>query len=82
MRPARWITVSCGVCSCVPGGDGQRSDLIAAADEALYKAKRTGRNRTVFQSLVATMEDEMMAALEFAVHEGTEPLPWASTAEG
>jgi len=36
------VTVSCGVAS-FPG-EGE-AELLAAADLALYRAKRTGRNR-------------------------------------
>jgi diguanylate cyclase (GGDEF)-like protein len=37
------VTISVGVCSRVPDG-GTAADLIAAADKALYVAKREGRN--------------------------------------
>jgi two-component system cell cycle response regulator len=42
---ARAITLSIGICSHPLGAQEQR-DLIHKADEALYKAKQTGRNRT------------------------------------
>jgi diguanylate cyclase (GGDEF)-like protein len=42
---ARAITLSIGICSHPQGATEQR-DLIHKADEALYKAKQTGRNRT------------------------------------
>ena len=39
------VTCSAGVAALAPGGDS--ASLFAAADEALYEAKRTGKNRTV-----------------------------------
>ncbi|WP_141100768.1 ligand-binding sensor domain-containing diguanylate cyclase [Roseateles aquatilis] len=39
------VTVSLGVAACVPDGDRTLESLIAEADDALYAAKRDGRNR-------------------------------------
>ena len=36
------VTVSIGLASCQPGEDNQPADLIAAADDALYRDKRDG----------------------------------------
>jgi len=41
----RRVTVSIGCATLVPRKDGRVQDLLALADEALYLAKRTGRNR-------------------------------------
>lgn len=42
---SRFITVSVGVASLVPDQMNTSDSLIAAADKALYRAKRGGRNR-------------------------------------
>ena len=42
-----FVTASVGVASRVPGRGASPLELIAAADEALYRAKREGRNRVV-----------------------------------
>ena len=42
---ARHITVSIGCAALVPGADTQWHQLVELADQALYLAKRSGRNR-------------------------------------
>jgi diguanylate cyclase (GGDEF)-like protein len=44
---AAHVTLSVGVASLLPGTDAQPERLIAAADQALYQAKKLGRNRVV-----------------------------------
>jgi diguanylate cyclase (GGDEF)-like protein len=43
--PDGLVSVSVGVASAVPAGDDTPRDLIKLADQALYEAKRNGRNR-------------------------------------
>jgi diguanylate cyclase (GGDEF)-like protein len=42
---AHYVTVSVGVAEMYPGQENHPSELVSAADEALYKAKDSGRNR-------------------------------------
>jgi diguanylate cyclase (GGDEF)-like protein len=49
LLPGRSITVSIGVSALAPGHDAEA--WIKAADQALYKAKRHGRNRVVVAEL-------------------------------
>jgi diguanylate cyclase (GGDEF)-like protein/PAS domain S-box-containing protein len=39
------VTLSMGVATLIPSADSKPTDLIEAADEALYKSKENGRNR-------------------------------------
>ncbi len=41
------VTVSIGVASMIPHASHRQEDLYAQADQALYRAKRSGRNRVV-----------------------------------
>jgi diguanylate cyclase (GGDEF)-like protein len=45
ITPARVVTVSIGVASVTPEAGHVPDQLIAAADAALYEAKRQGRDR-------------------------------------
>lgn len=42
---SRFVTISVGVAVAVPDQDTSWSDIVAAADRALYRAKQGGRNR-------------------------------------
>jgi diguanylate cyclase (GGDEF)-like protein len=46
--PDRTITVSIGVASYPDSGARDLNELIKCADQALYDAKRTGRNKTIY----------------------------------
>ena len=44
---AKFVTLSLGIASCVPEADTRADTLIERADQALYAAKRAGRNMAV-----------------------------------
>ncbi len=50
--PAKHITVSIGVAVTTGAGDEGIESLIAAADEAMYQAKHSGRNQVVMSQIV------------------------------
>ncbi|MBZ0114655.1 MAG: diguanylate cyclase, partial [Thermoanaerobaculia bacterium] len=55
---AEVLTLSAGVASVLPEAHSSVDALLAKADDALYQAKRTGRNRTVcFEDLAETPDD-------------------------
>ena len=39
------VTVSVGIAICIPGPGQSSTDLMTAADDALYRAKSLGRDR-------------------------------------
>jgi diguanylate cyclase (GGDEF)-like protein len=59
---ARYSRLSIGVASLVPDAGAHMRDLVAAADEALYRAKELGRNRTELQARPAAREGRMASS--------------------
>jgi diguanylate cyclase (GGDEF)-like protein len=47
----KYVTLSLGVASVVPTGESDPQTLLEASDNALYEAKRTGRNRVCVKSV-------------------------------
>ncbi|MGK7901159.1 MAG: diguanylate cyclase [Hormoscilla sp.] len=45
LSPSSYVTLSMGVASMIPTSELKPEELVAAADRALYQAKRTGRDR-------------------------------------
>ncbi len=45
--PASVLTVSLGVASTIPDSEGDYTTIIGAAEQALYQAKRQGRERVI-----------------------------------
>lgn len=56
---AKVVTISLGVASCQPGNDMTAAKLVSLADQALFEAKRQGRNRVVDASAARQPENPL-----------------------
>jgi two-component system, chemotaxis family, response regulator WspR len=55
VSPSGFVTASIGVTSFAPGPEDDSSELVQGADQALYRAKRNGRNR--IEAMPAVLEE-------------------------
>jgi diguanylate cyclase (GGDEF)-like protein len=53
---SEFLTISAGIGTIVPGFEKSESELIRAADSALYRAKKDGRNRVLVNDLTMIPE--------------------------
>jgi diguanylate cyclase (GGDEF)-like protein len=60
--PGRVLTVSVGVAVCFPAAEWAQTDLVRAADGALHRAKREGRDRAVTTVTVPPVAERALAA--------------------
>ncbi len=63
---AATVTASLGVASCVPNGSLTVPKLVSMADDALYEAKRQGRNSIVTVPTVSPAETHIAPEVELA----------------
>ncbi|MDM8533120.1 diguanylate cyclase [Clostridiaceae bacterium HSG29] len=54
---AKYLTVSLGISTCVPSDNIEKMTLLDIADNMLYDAKRSGRNRTTGKNLDKLMNN-------------------------
>lgn len=54
--PLKVLTVSIGICTVRPGYQPSEDEMLQTADQALYEAKATGRNRVIQRLLRNEME--------------------------
>jgi len=47
----KYVTLSLGIASAIPGHDTSAKELVALADKALYEAKEGGRNQSIGKTL-------------------------------
>lgn len=56
------VTLSIGVCACTPGPGMTAEHMTTLADQALYDAKKTGRNRICTRDYRSEHEQSLLAA--------------------